>query len=505
MLISMELISGKMNNRLLAIHLVSDSQLLTPMICSESTCVDDPAALYICEASQLYKLKKNISNTGQMNLAILNDVDELPAYIEKHNYMLLKKDSKETYDVIVNGIYSVFHLFNTYEAKMLDLISQHASFQELLDLAWEIVPYTAAVMDEKHEVIAATNVSVPSDTLFFSLKSGYGYEFLNIINKSNPTLDEVEKMGVCETTSKVNGKRLRVYRFYGNSQKSLFVGFNKDDDRAFSLSEIRVLDYIVDMLQQLADMKNIGCHQTGNEFEQIMEELISGREINNRVLLSNISNNNETNTQQWMLLRITFNGSMRFRTSYHDEIIKQINKIHRSIHSVLIHAEIAIILDNPICYEEIVSKLQYILITNDAVCATSSIYSELSNTREVWNQLGYIIECSHSESGKVLNYVDFWKDHCLTLINNKYPKDALCHPALQDIKVYDEQKGTNYFETFVCYLQNNCSVSQTSRIMDVHRNSILYRIRKIEEIIGFEIATADNRLAILFSSFLLDE
>ena len=62
------------------------------------------------------------------------------------------------------------------------------------------------------------------------------------------------------------------------------------------------------------------------------------------------------------------------------------------------------------------------------------------------------------------------------------------HPVIEKITEYDRQNGTNYFDTFACYVSNNGSMIKTSSQLFMHRNSLLYRINKIEEIAGINIS-----------------
>ena len=79
---------------------------------------------------------------------------------------------------------------------------------------------------------------------------------------------------------------------------------------------------------------------------------------------------------------------------------------------------------------------------------------------------------------------------------------AFIHPSLTEIKEYDRQNGTDYFATLQAYCENLCRKNDTAHSLHIHRNTLLYRLQKINEL--FEIDTSDNQtLEQLFISFKL--
>jgi purine catabolism regulator len=79
------------------------------------------------------------------------------------------------------------------------------------------------------------------------------------------------------------------------------------------------------------------------------------------------------------------------------------------------------------------------------------------------------------------------------------------HPEMKEIVYstiaplmkYDEERDMDLIRTFTAYHQNQGKVSQTSRVLNLHRQSLLYRLRKIEMLSGLSLVDPDDR-------FLLD-
>ncbi|GKV57670.1 hypothetical protein NCCP2222_36170 [Sporosarcina sp. NCCP-2222] len=85
------------------------------------------------------------------------------------------------------------------------------------------------------------------------------------------------------------------------------------------------------------------------------------------------------------------------------------------------------------------------------------------------------------------------------LLNLAITKDVqqITSSIVAPLVEYDDQKGMDLIHTFSVY-RNTCgNVSQTARKLNLHRQSLLYRLRKIETLTGRSIADPDH-------SFLLE-
>lgn len=69
---------------------------------------------------------------------------------------------------------------------------------------------------------------------------------------------------------------------------------------------------------------------------------------------------------------------------------------------------------------------------------------------------------------------------------------------------YDAAYNTDYMDTLKCYLENDASVQAVSKLTYVHRNTINYKLRKIKEIMGCNIAGVEDRLKIMLAFKIKD-
>ena len=62
-----------------------------------------------------------------------------------------------------------------------------------------------------------------------------------------------------------------------------------------------------------------------------------------------------------------------------------------------------------------------------------------------------------------------------------------CNERLKKLEEYDHANGTFLQDTLIAYYMNGFNIGKTAEGLFVHRNSLQYRLKKIEEILGITL------------------
>ena len=98
--------------------------------------------------------------------------------------------------------------------------------------------------------------------------------------------------------------------------------------------------------------------------------------------------------------------------------------------------------------------------------------------------------------------VDAALDALIDSIRENAKVDELLHPALDIIEQYDRENQTDLLRTLKVYLENDCNAQKCGRLLFLHRNSLVYRVHRIQEITGCDLSDPVER-SFLRISFLL--
>lgn len=89
----------------------------------------------------------------------------------------------------------------------------------------------------------------------------------------------------------------------------------------------------------------------------------------------------------------------------------------------------------------------------------------------------------------------------LTLPESKGSKHVLAfaHRVLLPLEVYDKKNKSLLIETLGVYLQENGNLLHTASRLFIHRNTLKYRLHRIEEICDCSLEDAEVRFVLYFA------
>lgn len=74
-----------------------------------------------------------------------------------------------------------------------------------------------------------------------------------------------------------------------------------------------------------------------------------------------------------------------------------------------------------------------------------------------------------------------------------------CHSALETLKKYDIENGTELFETARVYVKTNCNQKETAELLHTHRNTISYRKQQIQQLTNIDFLDPDELFQLNYS------
>ena len=93
------------------------------------------------------------------------------------------------------------------------------------------------------------------------------------------------------------------------------------------------------------------------------------------------------------------------------------------------------------------------------------------------------------------------------LFNNLEYNDVrfFCQTALKDLAYPEEASLIELRKTLHVYLNSQCEIARTAGTLFVHRNTVKYRIQRIEEILGLTVNTPEDSLNLRLALELSEE
>ena len=104
-------------------------------------------------------------------------------------------------------------------------------------------------------------------------------------------------------------------------------------------------------------------------------------------------------------------------------------------------------------------------------------------------------------------YETYYIYHIIDLMtseNKTILESSVCMRALAKLYIFDQENKLDNLKLLYCYLVNERSATKTAAIMHMHRNNVLYRINKIEQLLEIDLNEYQYRFKFLLSYRMLD-
>ena len=111
---------------------------------------------------------------------------------------------------------------------------------------------------------------------------------------------------------------------------------------------------------------------------------------------------------------------------------------------------------------------------------------------------------SQGEGPGIFRYRDCMFQHLLGICAEHVDPICLCEPDVLALLAYDAEHRTELLPTLRCYLEHGSNIVRAAEAMFVHRNTLVYRLGRIQELVGLDLDETDKRLSILFSCKIID-
>ena len=139
--------------------------------------------------------------------------------------------------------------------------------------------------------------------------------------------------------------------------------------------------------------------------------------------------------------------------------------------------------------EKTLSALEHLLQKNDLIAGVSGIiknpfYFQQTNT--------ILAAASSTTDTRIYWYQDFVIDHVLSSSREVAPLEIICPPAIRILKEYDQKHDTQYLSTLHTYIESNMNISESSRKLVVHYNTMKYRLKVISELTGLNLMKTET-------------
>ena len=151
--------------------------------------------------------------------------------------------------------------------------------------------------------------------------------------------------------------------------------------------------------------------------------------------------------------------------------------------------------------------IDYVSLTHPQLTCNIGVGLSVSDVTKLKQSYEQAAECIHYCNKLKLNhqhlcYNQLGLYQLFSDLNQTQLYESFVETQLGALIHYDADNHTRFVETLSLYLQNNCNILHTADAAYTHRNTIKYRITRIEELLHVDLQNASARLNLHLALYL---
>lgn len=137
-------------------------------------------------------------------------------------------------------------------------------------------------------------------------------------------------------------------------------------------------------------------------------------------------------------------------------------------------------------------------------CGEGSVVWDVSNVAISFERAAYATRVAMRKGQSFARFDDLGMERILYSVGDKTLLQEMGQEKLEPILVYDKKHNSDLCQTLFCYLKNNGSVKAVADELFIHKNTIVYRMSKIKELLDCDLEDGEERLAYYLACMIVE-
>jgi len=464
--------------------------------------------VYAAKLSDLFKSRSPINYN--LTYICINDMGKKPEDIQQHNLNIVLFDERFELEYVFDRVLDIYDNLEKWDKNMHILSLKGKPPQYLVDLSENYIEHPMIIFDPSFNVLAYTK-HIRSSYHFFNetVKRGYSPpDVIKSLEKTNLFEQLYIKSDPIVQRAAGSDKLTNIYLKIAHKNTilayaSIFCG-DKEPEQGY-------IDIIKCFFENLSlyFRQSFYAQKSGNYmYESFLQDLLDSKDIS----LSKIENqlsyvNGLPLRSHFRLIKLAFTSAEGIPLAF---IAREIRNNISNARPFIFNGELYVLREfvkfeksvKPLTKEEL-SCLEQILNPYDYSIGISGIFLEITQIKtarlqcEASLKLGAI-----TGESRVFEYEKCAAYHLIDLASKEYPVSASLSHRYIKLREFDSANQTDYCSLLKAYLRNERNTTHTARDLFLHRNTIIYRVQKIQELLKCDLDDFDTRMELQHSFFI---
>lgn len=411
-----------------------------------------------------------------------------------HNNDMLILNTTELEEVL-NCVLNALSYYTVWDNTMMNLLTSGAMLQDLMDASADVLQSPVFILDSGQRHLAHTqnyNVGEVDELWDYLLDAGScDMDFLIRFNRFDP--ERLSRKGIYTYEQPVFPHTAWHYNFL---QDDNFLGSATYIDLDCTATKGRLDCFLlfckyIDRWFQLHIMEQESLILDEQIRTVISDSRADSRELCRRLVLYGWQ---ESDFLVFFKLDAPYQP---FNINTH--LCHTLNANFTNLYAVITELSICILCNVTICDQnETIRKLKPWLKSSKYYGTMGQIFTMKDSFFSQYQFVEKTSGFTGKEIGEIYSGSRYAFPYLLTEMQHTAVSETL-HPSLKILQEYDAAHHTDFYHTLYSYLQHERSIANTAKAMNLHRNTLLYRLKRLSELLDADLDDPLIRLHILLS------
>ncbi len=492
------------------IYLLSDAslQIQTCEIPGDAQCDYLPGCLYLCRGTELPGIMAALrqKNVKHMTNFLLIEDEPLPSQHSRNEpcniYLLPGGADLDEMRGRISSTLADERRYPDVMNRLLEALYQSSGLQSIVNAAADIVENSILINDISYHVIAKSYRTL-SGKIFLEGVTSNGFIM-------EDTVDSMRNQGVFRAIRQLKSPLLKQQEGTQNSWLFRSVRINDipvadiaifADNRPFRYIDFLLTELLCKIIA-IELQKDEFYKRNGNmAYSYFIHDLLRGTLNNQNVIIQRAKMLGlKLYDSYWIAVANTGNSSAN--RSGIDYIASQLHLLLPEGKWIIYQQMIIALFSRPegkklSPHEQ--TQLDHFASENQLSIGLSDLFYDPAQTPLYYTQA--LHACSTIAPEKPAYGVKAFSDvliyYIIQVMEQQHDYREMLHPALIKLEEYDKQYNTGLMSTLRQYLLYARNMTKVAAILNIHRNTLLYRLNRIKELTNLDLESGDEMIKLM--------
>lgn len=395
-------------------------------------------------------------------------------------------------------------LLSNYSLKIVKTLSKESGLQALVDIGYEMLGNPFTITDFSTKLLSVTGkTKVTDDPVWNELELNKNFIFQTYsYYVRNNLFDQVAKSESPFYWSDPYCKYPRIIGKINIGDKNVALIVVCAHERNFEINDLEIVSFLCEVFSiELQKNKYINYSKELSQ-QSFLHDLLEGKLVDEKMIDERMKILSLKFKKTMFVISLdiynldTTESTLAFmRNEIEKKLVNSLAVIYNHTVVILAYCE------NETLFLEVESKwLKTLIKAHNLYAGISRSFSNIAEVREHYQEsvkaikLGNLVNKENNffkyENYLIYDFIDSYSH------DGKHKK--IINRSLIKLIEHDKENGTEYARSFYAYLCSFKNIKDSASILNIHRNTMFYRIEKIESILNVDMNDGD----VLFHLYL---